>query len=172
MAKMMRLFFVFMSALCLLFIASHANAQSAQPTDKINRIALLLNATYEIEGKIFTLKDGEYSDLNKKTGEGMYVILQKTDIICDDLTGNGVEGAVVKLAYNTGGMGTFYEIAIMRYDNGTYSQVFHIYAGTNYGHITFNLTKQTGGDRTIFIKVKDRDGKEHTIHCALSKLLF
>jgi hypothetical protein len=172
MAKLMGHFLALMSVLCLLFSASYSNAQSAQPTDNIDKISLLLNAQYEIEGKIFTLKDGEYSDLNKKTGEGMYVILQKPDIICDDLTGSGVEGAVVKLAYNTGGMGTFYVIAIMRYGNGTYSQVFHIYAGTNYDHITFSLTKQTGGDRTIFIEVKDMDGKEHTIHCALSKLFF
>jgi hypothetical protein len=137
-----------------------------------DRTGALLNSTYEIEGKIFTLKDGEFSDLNKKAGEGMHVMLQKTDIICDDLTGSGVEGAVVKLAYNTGGMGTFYVITIMRYDNDSYRQVFHIYAGTNYDHITFSLTKQSGGDKTIFIKVKNRDGTEQSIHCALSQLLF
>jgi hypothetical protein len=172
MAESLRHRLIIMSVFCLLFIISYSKAQSAQPNDNMNRTELLLNATYEIEGKVFTLQDGTYSDLNEKTGEGMRVMLQKTDIICDDLTGSGVEGAVVKLAYNTGGMGTFYVIAILRYDNGTYRQVFHIYAGTNYDHITFSLTKQSGGDRTIFIKVKNRDGEEHTVHCALSKLLL
>ena len=170
--KNMRGMVIILFVSCVLFIVNYAHVQSSQPHNTSGGTELLLNSTYEIEGKIFMLKDGEFSDLNRKTGEGMHVMLQKTDIICDDLTGSGVEGAVVKLAYNTGGMGTFYVIAIMRYDNGTYKQVFHIYAGTNYDHITFSLTKQSGGDKTIFIKVNNRDGAEHAIHCALSQLLF
>ena len=172
MAEFMRLFLITISVSCMLLITSYSNSQSFQPHDTSSKTEVLLNSTYEIEGKIFSLKDGEFSDLNITTGEGMHVILQKTDIICDDLTASGVEGAVVKLAYNTGGMGTFYVIAIMRYDNGSYKQVFHIYAGTNYDHITFSLTKQSGGDKTIFVKVKNTDGTEHAIHCALSQLLF
>ena len=172
MAKLMKLLLIIMSVFCLSFITNYSNARSSRPNNTSGRPELLLHSTYEIEGKIFTLKDGEFSDLNRKTGEGMYVMLQKTDIICDDLTGSGMEGAVIKLAYNTGGMGTFYVIAIMRYDNGSYRQVFHIYAGTNYDHITFSLTKQSGGDKTIFIKVKNKDGTEQSIHCALSQLLF
>ena len=172
MARLMKLLLIIMFVFCLLFISKYSNARSSQTIDTSDRTEALLNSTYEIEGKIFILKDGEFSDLNRKTGEGMHVMLQKTDIICDDLTGSGMEGAVIKLAYNTGGMGTFYVIAIMRYDNGSYRQVFHIYAGTNYDHITFSLTKQSGGDKTIFIKVKNRDGTEQSIHCALSQLLF
>ena len=171
MAKLMKLLLIIVSVFCLLFITNYSNAQSSQLHDTNGRTETLLNSTYEIEGKVFTLKDGEFSDLNRKTGEGMHVMLQKTDIICDDLTGSGVKGAVVKLAYNTGGMGTFYVIAIMRYDNNSDRQVFHIYAGTNYDHITFSLTKQSGGDKTIFIKMKNRDGTEQSIHCALSRLL-
>lgn len=172
MAKLIKNFLtiicITMLVFCMLSITSYSNAKPSQ----LNRTELILNSTYEIEGKIFTMKNGSCSDFDEKTGEGMRVTLQKNDIIFDDLTGGGHEGAIVKLAYNTGGMGTFYVIAILRYDKGTYRQVFHIYAGTNYDYITFGLTKQSERDRTISIKVKNRSGKEYTIHCALSKLLF
>ena len=55
----------------ILLTADFLNAESSQRNSKIK---LILNSTYEIEGKIFTLKNGSYSDYDDKTGEGMRVI--------------------------------------------------------------------------------------------------
>lgn len=151
-------------SLSILLTADFLNAELSQRNAKIK---LILNSTYEIEDKIFTLKNGNYSDYDDKIGEGMRVILQPNDIICDDLTIGGLEGAIVKLGYNTGGMGTFYIVAILRYDKDTYRQVFHIYAGTNYEHITFGLRK----NKRIYIKVKSTD-TDYIVNFALSNLLF
>lgn len=122
----------------------------------------IANGTFEINGRVIKLVDGVF----RAPDNSLSVFLSRSSIIYGELTNNGDKGCVVQLGYKTGGMGTFYNVVVLREINGDYQQVFSVVAGSNYSETTFELTE----DKYVRIVIKYREAPEQVIHCSLSQL--
>ncbi len=85
----------------------------------------LKNGRYELpnmEAGVFQLKDGKYE---KKYGDGTSQVyrVELVTMATGDLTADGEEDAVVVLAWNGGGSGTFYNLVAVGNQGGTLQQV-------------------------------------------------
>jgi len=131
---------------------------------------ILANSTYEIWGNTITLTNGHFRD---EANSAIIKAVDMYDTWTSDLTGAGIECALVHLTHNTGGMGWDHEIAVMIHDEvaGIYNQVFMIQTAVSNHEMNLNIVEEQNGSKRINIHIQDPDG-ERWIDCSLSKLYF
>lgn len=85
-------------------------------------LEMLENGTYKVLGEFdVTLTDGIYTDTDfdpAQTGSSVHDTFMSTTHGFGDLNNDGTEDAVIVLATNTGGSGTFVEIVLVLNNNG------------------------------------------------------
>ena len=113
----MRILLASLLLMLVLTACSSATNDALPPT-----MEQLRNATYkEILPQPLTLRDGSFEGEPHMPGSASHdtVTLVPGDFASGDLTGDGVDEAVVGLAWNAGGSGVFFALAIVRNDGGT-----------------------------------------------------
>jgi hypothetical protein len=102
------------------FSFSPAGCQDGLPT--VLSLASLENGTYFVFGlEQITLRDGDFDNPNfsqGQTGRSVHDTFMGQARAFGDLNGDGAEDAVIVLATNTGGSGTFIELMPVQNNNG------------------------------------------------------
>lgn len=88
-----------------------------------------LDATYRIDGELFTLVDGQVIVPTVPGAASQTVVRLQGDPVRGDLDGDGMADAALLLVQTTGGSGTFYYLAAALYRDGLFYGTRAIFVG-------------------------------------------
>ena len=134
--------------------ATTANASAVQVPDEV--LAAAANASYPLEYSstgTAQLTSGEYREA-ASDNSASEIVIQLSDQMAVGELSNGQQGAVVILVSQTGGTGTFYDLAILTEQDGEYVVAAVTYLGDR---IIINDLSITDGQIVVDMVVQGQD---------------